>query len=409
MGVALWMMEGVSSSFASPSSRMQQKQQAESQRAALQQKLEALKVEIHQTENAQGNAADALAKSESAISQANRNLRNLGIEQRQTQVKLSTLEEQYRVLEKKIEEEQQYLSRILREQYMTGSEARIKLLLSGENPNRIQRDLYYMGYISKAKIELITSLEMHLSAIEENRSAIEDAKLVLEEIALEEREQKNLLEKQKQVYSTQVSKLSHRLEVQRKEMGRLEKDDVRLSNLINRLSNLVLEQKKNSSKNKERKISERKTDSSKEVYAQDPSSLNADHAAFAQLKGQLRLPVRGDISLKFGAKRNEGPTSKGVFIRAAEGSEIKSIAKGRVIFADWLRGFGNLIIIDHGGQYLSVYGNNQSLFKHPGDIIKPGDVVASVGNSGGNDQFGLYFELRYQGQAFDPLKWMAAK
>ena len=192
-------------------------------------------------------------------------------------------------------------------------------------------------------------------------------------------------------------------------MGRLEKDDVRLSNLINRLSNLVLEQKKNSSKNKERKISERKTDSSKEVYAQDPSSLNADHAAFAQLKGQLRLPVRGDISLKFGAKRNEGPTSKGVFIRAAEGSEIKSIAKGRVIFADWLRGFGNLIIIDHGGQYLSVYGNNQSLFKHPGDIIKPGDVVASVGNIGGNDQFGLYFELRYQGQAFDPLKWMAAK
>lgn len=403
------MMGGASLSFAATSSRMQQKQQAESQRTALQQKLEALKVEIHQTEHAQGNAADALAKSESAISQANRNLRNLSVEQRQTQVKLSTLEEQYRALEKTIEAEQQYLNKILREQYMTGNEARIKLLLSGENPNRIQRDLYYMGYISNAKVALITSLETHLKAIEENKSAIEDAKLALEEIALEEREQKNLLEKQKQAYSTQVSKLSHRLEVQRKEMGRLEKDDVRLSNLINRLSTLVLEQKKNNSKNKEKKNTEVTTDSSKTPNAQEASNLNADRAAFAQLKGQLRLPLRGEIGLKFGAKRNEGPASKGIFIRAAEGSEIKSIAKGRVIFADWLRGFGNLIIIDHGGQYLSVYGNNQSLFKQPGDTINVGDVVASVGNSGGNDQFGLYFELRYQGQAFDPLKWMAVK
>ena len=91
---------------------------------------------------------------------------------------------------------------------------------------------------------------------------------------------------------------------------------------------------------------------------------------------------------------------------AAESSEIKAVASGRVVFADWLRGFGNLIIVDHGGQYMTIYGNNQSLYKRAGDAIKSGDTIASAGNSGGNEQSGLYFEMRHQGRAFDPLGWV---
>ena len=127
------------------------------------------------------------------------------------------------------------------------------------------------------------------------------------------------------------------------------------------------------------------------------------------MRGQLHLPLRGDILTRFGANRADGPSAKGVFIRAAEGSEIRAVAAGRVVFADWLRGFGNLIIVDHGDQYLTIYGNNQAVLKHPGDTVKAGDVIASAGNSGGNEQSGLYFEMRHQGRAFDPLSWVTTR
>ena len=90
-------------------------------------------------------------------------------------------------------------------------------------------------------------------------------------------------------------------------------------------------------------------------------------------------------------------------------SEVKTVAAGQVIFADWLRGFGNLIIVDHGNQYMTIYGNNQAVLKRAGDAVKAGDVIASSGNSGGNAQSGLYFEMRYQGRAFDPLGWVTIR
>ena len=118
------------------------------------------------------------------------------------------------------------------------------------------------------------------------------------------------------------------------------------------------------------------------------------------------MPVKGELLATFGAKRSEGPNWKGLFIKAAEGTEIRASAAGEVIFSDWMRGFGNLIIIDHGAQYMTIYGNNQSLLKRPGDRIKAGEVIATAGNSGGNEQSGLYFEMRHQGRALDPLTWM---
>ena len=115
------------------------------------------------------------------------------------------------------------------------------------------------------------------------------------------------------------------------------------------------------------------------------------------------------LVLRFGAARQEGSSWKGLFIRAPAGSDVKAIAGGQVVFAEWMRGFGNLLIVDHGGGYLSVYGNNDALVKQSGDAVRGGDVIAAVGNSGGNPESGLYFELRYQGQAMDPLKWVSLK
>ena len=127
---------------------------------------------------------------------------------------------------------------------------------------------------------------------------------------------------------------------------------------------------------------------------------------FAKLRGKLRMPAKGELVASFGSKRNDGPSWKGLFIKAGEGTDVKAAADGVVIFADWMRGFGNLLIIDHGSQYMTIYGNNQSLLKRPGDKIKMGEVVAAAGNSGGNEHSGLYFEMRHQGRAIDPLVWI---
>jgi septal ring factor EnvC (AmiA/AmiB activator) len=131
---------------------------------------------------------------------------------------------------------------------------------------------------------------------------------------------------------------------------------------------------------------------------------------FSTLKGNLRLPVRGELAGRFGTPSPEGAISaKGVFIRAPEGEKVLAVGSGRVVYADWMRGFGNLLIVDHGEAFLSIYGNNESLLKQTGDTVSLGEPLATVGHSGGNVQTGLYFELRHQGRPFDPLRWAKLK
>jgi murein hydrolase activator len=433
--------------------RSKQKHAAENQRAELQQKLQNLKRDIDRTESAKGRAADALAHSEAAISDANRALHDLAAEQTATEAKLDQLSRQQGELAKTIETQQSQLAKLLREQYESGNEDRVKLLLSGDNPNRINRELQYMGYVSQAQAKLLDSLRANLANVEANTAEMQNAKDELDEIAQEAQQQKSVLEKEKAQRATLLAQLSNRLASQRKEAGALQRDDQRLGNLVDRLSKLIEEQQKAEAaareKERERRRQEQlaKAQREQEKRAEsakasakvatpgkivNPNAIDNDEpppkslarneltpdasiqdasfpAAFDALRGKLRLPVKGDVTAKFGSKRGDGPPWKGVFIRAAEGAEIKAIAGGRVVFADWLRGFGNLVIVDHGHQYLSIYGNNQAVLKRAGDAVKAGDVIASAGNSGGNEQSGLYFEMRHQGRAIDPFEWITLR
>ena len=187
--------------------------------------------------------------------------------------------------------------------------------------------------------------------------------------------------------------MSRQIEKQRREISTLKRDETRLARLVDQLTQMLARTKPSSKAPTLR--NERLPDGA------------AGAGAFGQLKGQLRLPVRGELKNRFGRPREgSGVLWKGLFIASAAGQEVKAIAPGRVVFADWLRGFGNLLIIDHGGGYMSLYGNNESLFKQVGDATRGGETVAAVGNSGGNMDSGLYFEIRHQGEAFDPLGWV---
>ncbi len=434
--------------------RSKQKSIAEAESAALHAKLSKLKQEINQTSSAKESAADTLAQSEQAISNANRNLRNLAQEQSQTESKLKGLLKQHAELSNLIQLQQKKLAKLLREQYVAGNEDRMKYLLSGDNPNRINRELQYMTYVSQAQAKWVDSLRSNLQEIEINQAKTHDAQEALKEIVQEKREQKTILENEKTKRSALLSKLSNKLDAQRKEAGNLERDEQRLTRLVEKLAKLE-EQAKIEAANKEKrrlqqlaeakrkkdkkdqvikttkntnhtdkKIKERsqtiQNQSQTELADNDANSSkdnievvgiekNVQEAeqAFARLRGQLKLPVRGTLTARYGSRHVDGMSGKGIFIRAAEGTEIKSVAGGKVVFSDWLRGFGNLIIVDHGSQYLSIYGNNHTLFKRAGEVVKTGDVIASAGSSGGNEQSGLYFELRHQGRAFDPLTWAA--
>ena len=425
--------------------RTRQKRAAEAERAELQQKLEALKRDISKTETAKSHAADALASSEAAISEANRSLHELGREQKDAEARLARLSAQQDHLARTIAAQQQRLSRLLRDQYVAGNEDRIKLLLSGDNPNRINRELQYMGYVSQAQAKLIDSLRANMKAVEDNKTAAQEARDELTEIAEEQRAQKAQLEKEKTRRTALLAQLSSKLSAQRKEAGNIERDDQRLAGLVDRLAKLIEEQRKAEAAAREKRRQEQlarardksesqadKKVSSLKAPAHNPDAIDDDEPpqkltarneltpeagvqergleqAFASLKGQLRLPVKGDLVARFGSKRGDGPAWKGLFIRTAEGADVKAVAAGQVIFAEWLRGFGNLIIIDHGSQYMTIYGNNQAVLKRVGDVVRTGDIIANAGNSGGNENSGLYFEMRHQGRAIDPLGWVTIR
>ena len=412
--------------------RSRQKESAEQERAELRKKLLTLKENIGKTEKARGHAADSLAASEAAISNANRSLRELAAEQEKTKKRLEKLSVSQEALETAVAQQRNRLEKMLRGQYVGGQDDRVKLLLSGENPNRIARELRYLGYVSAEQSKAIDILQQNLAAIEANKLDAEEARNALEDIAEEQREQKALLEKEKNKRKALLSQLSTQLSAQRKQAGNLTRDEERLSSLVEKLATLIAQQRKaeeeeakrrarakaeqkeklaakarTAEKSAERPEASPTKSASKPAPESEPEAPPVNEGSgFASMKGKLRLPVKGELVASFGARRADGPNWKGLFIKAAEGAEVKAIAAGEIIFADWMRGFGNLLVVDHGGQYMTIYGNNQSLLKRPGDKLKAGDVIATVGNSGGNEQSGLYFEMRYQGRAIDPSSWM---
>jgi len=475
LACALALGGGAHAAPAKPTERSKQKAVAEAERTALQQKLTALKRDIGQTESAKDDAADTLAESEEAISNANRALRELAGEQGETNVRLQTLDHEHARLLATADAQKTQLAKLLREQYVAGNEDRIKLLLSGDNPNRINRDLQLMAYVSQAQARLLEALRANLQAVETNKRDAQNAKDELEEIAEEQNQQKALLVQEKAKRAAVLATLSQRLVAQRKEAGNLARDEQRMAGLVVRLNKLIEEQARAAAAEQRRleqvaaakaarakakaeadaralaqrrardeaarlareqaksgkpgqpakplpdpidadepKIAAQRPQPAPPDVREEPPARKADVAlapaapagAFASLKGQLRSPVSGKLAARFGSKRGEGPSWKGVFIRASEGAEVHAVAGGRVVFAEWLRGFGNLIIVDHGSQYMSIYGNNQSLLRRAGDIVKGGDPIAAAGNTGGNEESGLYFELRHQGREFDPAAWV---
>lgn len=217
----------------------------------------------------------------------------------------------------------------------------------------------------------------------------------LAELVRREEAERGTLRQRQQERQAVLAKIADQIKKQKREIGALKQNEQRLANLLASLAKRVTKAKPAAPPR------------GKAAVSAEPTNARG---AFAQLRGRLTPPAQGTVAARFGARRDDGQSTwKGLFIRAAEGADVRAVAAGVVVFADWLRGYGNLLIIDHDDDFLSVYGNNQSLLADVGQKVGAGTTVATVGASGGQPESGLYFELRHRGQAFDPGRWLGAR
>lgn len=377
----------------------------------VQERIEALKKELDSSEEKHAEAADELKKSERAISEANRKLFEINRQQKQNLNTLQNLQQQKTGLESTIEQQQLLLGSQIYQQYLHGQHGFAQIILKQEDPGAIARDLHYFSYISRARAELIESMQSNLDKVAKLNEQTTQTLKEITGLKTEQEQERKELQSQKSERSKVLKKLSAQISAQRGEINKLKRDEKRLSDLVERLSRIIPKPQKKKAKTAKTAPDEKMPQQQETIAKNESLPSDAfEGIDFASLRGKLNLPVRGEITNRFGASREDSGISwKGLFIRAAEGSEVKSIASGRVVFADWLRGFGNLLIVDHGGGYMSLYGNNQALLRKAGDTVKGGDTIASVGNTGGNEASGLYYELRRQSKPFDPLSWSVVK
>ena len=356
-------------------------------------RIEGLQKELADSEESKSEAADALRESERAISDANRKLYQLNRQQREVNAALASLQLQSGQTASGIRSQQALLEKLLYQQYLGQQSDYLALLLNGQDPDQVARQLYYYSYISRARADFIAKLRGNLNELNFLTAQTRDKSNELKEIQAEQAAQKRLLEKEKLAHQQVLASVSKQIAQQRREIGTLQRNERRLTRLVEKLAKI---------------LSEKKPPPKLSNFQLPDSSLDAN--PFQQLKGKLSLPVKGELANRFGSPRTDsGLTWKGLFILSPSGEDVKAISAGRVVFADWLRGFGNLIILDHGAGYMSLYGNNETLYKQVGDYIHGGDTIAAVGNSGGNIESGLYFEMRYQGKPIDPLTWATLK
>jgi len=377
-----------------------QKAELKEQQGELRGRIEALRRDLAKSEESRAYAADQLRETESAISDVNRKLRQLADQRTTVQGEIRELESQARRLAEQTEAQQGQLARLLYRHHTRGETDALHLLLAGRDPNQAALDYHFLKRLSQAKAELIADLRAKAGEKKRLTAAAREKNADLVAIELRQQQARTALIDQQKQRHVLLARTADKIKAQRREIGTLQKDEKRLARLIEGLSRIVKRPVKTHP-------GKPRTPALQNERTPDPAQAVG---AFAALRGRLHLPVRGDIASRFGKPRPEGGTTwKGLFIRAAEGVEVKAIAAGQVVYADWLRGFGNLLVIDHGDGFLSVYGNNQSVIKETGQTVRPGEVVATVGNSGGNPESGLYFELRHQGQAFDPLRWVSLR
>jgi len=266
----------------------------------------------------------------------------------------------------------------LRWSYLNSRQSRIRMVLNQDDPASLGLMLAYYDYLARAEASRISSLKEVLTTLEVMQKSIDQALLRVEQLTAEQQAIVDQLGGQRDQRQALLARLEQQIGDEASQLRELERNRQDLETLIERLA---------------------------DVLADIPAGLG-DEAGIEQQKGRLPMPVSGPVKEAYGQNRGGGLHWQGWLIGAEPGTEVYPVAYGRVAFADWLRGYGLLVIIDHGRGYMSLYGHNESILHEAGTWVAPGEVISVVGSNPGSGQ-GLYFELRKGGKAVDPAAWLA--
>ena len=344
------------------------------------QQLESVKKQIEQSEKSIENQqikqrflSDLLKKSEKEIADVARQLNQVTKDKKANQQELANLKTEKTTLNQQQQQHKKLLANQLSSMYVTGTHDYTKLLLNQQEPGKIERVLGYYKYLNQARTNNLDRIETILTRLSQIDKELVETLANLGELEKNQRNKQTQLNKHQRSRKKTLAKIGRRLKTQSQQLEQLKINEQALTEALKRIRSMTTQA--------------------------------IELLGLSRFKGQLGWPVNGKLNNRFGRKRRGSLRWKGVVIDSVTGTPVKTVHQGQVLFADWLKGFGWVIVVDHGDGYMSLYGHNQTLLKNVGEKVEAGEPIALVGKSGGQSRAGLYFEIRHQGIAINPAKW----
>lgn len=326
-----------------------------------------------------------------------------------------------------LEQRKAALGALMRTAYLTGRRTELELLLDQRDPMMASRLMLYYDYLNRSRSREIRQIRATVAELDALTRRLEREEAELQRAERELAADKARMETAQAARSDLVDQLERKVQDEGLRLEEMQADNRRLDGLFERLLKESSQRFAADEDRVQADSGEVEAAVGEASGAQPDEVRNADGASgpdadaqvnlggssqperpFAALAGELPWPVSGELEAQFETRKASGLTWDGVVIGAEEGAEVRAVYPGTVVFADWLRGFGLLLILDHGGGYMTLYGQNQSLFKARGDHVGAGEVVGLAGRSGGQDEPGVYFGVRYRGRPQDPKHWCVA-
>ena len=422
---------------------------ADDERAQTQKQIDAARQDVVELQKALGKLQEEktgvqkdLRGTETEMGKLEKQVEVLQKELKKTEVELQRLDQEKKKLQAQRVEQQRLIAIQARAAYQSGRQEYLKLLLNQQHPEKFARTLTYYDYMSQARLAQLHTFNetlRQLAAVGKDID-LQQAQLLVQKSTLDD--QREELDKVRQERQKVLAKLNQDYKARDQKLQSRQQDQADLAKVLKTIEETLARQAREAEEARQKALiaareaeekrqreaqaqaqalaQRNKTrDDSKEEPEEAPrrpvkspgamvSSAGVSYGGpFAEAKGKLPWPVDGRLLARFGEARGDDARSTwdGVMINAAAGSQVHAVHGGRVVFADWLRGSGLLVILDHGNGYLSLYGHNQSLLKQAGDVVKAGEAISTVGNSGGQEATALYFAIRQQGRPSDPAQW----
>ncbi|MBL4570054.1 MAG: peptidoglycan DD-metalloendopeptidase family protein [Alcanivorax sp.] len=317
-----------------------------------------------------------LREAELRISRLSREQRNLEQQAGEARQRLAKLEKEQAELAREKQTQLSWLAKTVRASYQAGRQERIKLLLNQEQPDQIARLLRYQEYYQRARSDRLQQVNGELDELMAVSLRVEQARQALLDKRSDVQRHADKLQGAQKSRQQTLASLNRSLEDRSSSLSQLKRDQQQLEKLLADMQRSL-----------------------------DDIPADLGGKPFGKLAGKLPWPLEGSIGTSYNSAREGALRWQGVILNASAGTPVRAVYNGRVVFADWLRGYGLLTIVDHGNGYLTLYGYNQSLLREVGEWVSAGDSLALAGNSGGNRASGLYFEIRHRGKAVNPTRW----